>query len=243
MKAIEIKNLNFSYGDKKILKNINLSVDKGKKVFILGGNGEGKTTLLQHLNGLLRSEKGNIKIQGEYLKKDKIDEIRKEVGFLFQNPDNQIIAPIVSQDVGIGPCNLNLSEEEVRKRTEHSLKKVGIFDLKDRKTHDLSIGERKKVAIAGVLALKPSILVLDEPASSLDPKSSKEFMDLIEKLCNDGKTIIAATHKIDLAYETADRVVLMKEGEIIQKGKPEDVLINKDLLEKCRLTFPKKIIN
>ncbi|OKY78376.1 MAG: Energy-coupling factor transporter ATP-binding protein EcfA2 [Candidatus Methanohalarchaeum thermophilum] len=240
MPGLKIRELSFSYDGTKILKNINLDFKEGEKTFILGGNGEGKTTLLEHLNGLLQPNTGDIYFGDQKITYDDscLNKLRQEIGVLFQNPENQIVAPKVPQDIGVGPCNLGLTQEQVKNRINNSLKKLDIKELAERKTHNLSVGEKKKVCIAGLLAMKPSTLVLDEPLSSLDPKSSREVIDIIQNLNQEeGKTIIIATHNIGFASKIADKVIIMEEGKVKESGSPENIL-RKDILNKYSLKPP-----
>jgi cobalt/nickel transport system ATP-binding protein len=243
-KVVEVQDLWFSYDKKKwVLKGLNMEVKRAEKIAFLGSNGAGKTTLLLHLNGLLKPDKGEVKVLGNFLRYDRkaLTEVRKRVGMVFQNVNDQIVAPIVFQDVALGPVNLGLTEEEIRMRVSRALKEVNIGNLKDRKTHELSEGEKKKVAIAGVLAMEPEILVFDELTSGLDPESSGDLLNTIDRLChqNNKRTVLVATHDVELAYEWADRVMVMREGEIVKSGKPYEVLGDEEVIKSSRLAMPK----
>ncbi|RZN38533.1 MAG: energy-coupling factor ABC transporter ATP-binding protein [Methanophagales archaeon ANME-1-THS] len=241
---VEVQDLWFSYDKKRwVLKGIDMELRRGEKTVLVGSNGSGKTTLFLHLNGLLVPDKGTIKVSGNFLSytKKALTEVRKRVGIVFQNPDDQIVAPIVFQDVALGPVNLGLSEGEVKKRVKRALNELNIEELRDRKVHELSEGEKKKVAIAGVLAMEPELLVLDEPMSGLDPQSSKDLLTIIDSLCeqNDNMAVLVATHDVELAYEWADRVMVMRDGEIVKSGKPYDVLGDEEVIKSSRLAMPR----
>ncbi len=243
-KMVEVQDLWFSYNKEKwALKGINMELIRGEKTVLLGSNGSGKTTLLLHLNGILIPDKGRIKVSGNYLSytKKALTEVRKRVGIVFQNPDDQIVAPIVFQDVALGPVNLRLSDGEVKNRVKRALNELNIEELSDRKAHELSEGEKKKVAIAGVLAMEPEILVLDEPTSGLDPQSSEDLITIIDSMYkqNDNMAVLVATHNVELAYEWADRVIVLSEGEIVKSGKPYEVLGDEKVIKSGRLAMPR----
>jgi len=243
-KVVEVQDLWFSYDKMNwVLKGIDMELRRGEKTVLVGSNGSGKTTLLLHLNGLLIPDKGKIKVSGNFLRytKKALTEVRKRVGIVFQNPDDQIVAPIVFQDVALGPVNLGLRDEEVKKRVNRALSEINIEELRDRRAHELSEGEKKKVAIAGVLAMEPEILVLDEPMSGLDPQSSEDVLTIIDSLYeqNDNMVVLVATHDVELAYEWADRVIVLREGEIVKSGKPYDVLGDGEVIKSSRLAMPR----
>lgn len=242
--VVEVRDLWFSYDKKNwVLKGVDMALRRGERTALVGNNGSGKTTLLLHLNGLLIPDKGAIRILGNSLRYNKkaLIEVRKRVGMVFQNPNDQIVAPIVFQDVALGPVNLGLIEREVKDRVNRALNEINIEELRDRKTHELSEGEKKKVAIAGVLAMKPDILVLDEPTSGLDPMSSEDLLNAVDNLWkrNDNMTVLIATHDVELAYEWSDRVVVMRAGKIVKSGKPYEVLGDEEVIKQSRLTMPR----
>lgn len=241
--VMEVQDLWFSYDKRRwVLKGINMELRRGERTVLLGSNGSGKTTLLLHLNGLLMPDKGRIKVFGDFLRYNKkaLTQVRKWVGIVFQNPNDQIVAPIVSQDVALGPVNLGLKEEEVENRVNRALNEVNIEELRYRKTHELSEGEKKKVAIAGVLAMESEILVLDEPISGLDPESASDLLNTIDSLCKNGnRTVLVATHDVELAYEWSDRVMVIKEGRIIKSGEPYEVLGDEEVIKSSRLVMPR----
>ena len=238
---LEAKNITFSYDDgTEALNNVNLKVDKGDIVALLGKNGAGKSTLFLHFNGILRPDKGEIIIDGEKLKYDKksLIKFRQKVGLVFQNPDDQIFAPSVEEDVAFGPLNLKLPMEEVQKRVHEALERVGMADFEKKAPHHLSGGQKKRVAIAGILAMKPEIMVFDEPTAGLDPKGASKIINLLKELNEQGITIIISTHDVDLVPQYANRVYVLHEGEIIGDGTARDIFSNKELIDKANLDLP-----
>lgn len=243
-KVVEVQDLWFSYDKRKwVLKGADLELRRGEKTTLVGSTGSGKTTLLLLLNGLLMPDKGTVKVLANSLRHGKkvLAEVRKHVGIVFQNPNDQIVAPIVFQDVALGPVNLGLRDDDVKKRVTRALSEINIEDLRDRKTHELSEGEKKKVAIAGVLAMEPEILVLDEPTSGLDPESSEDLLNTIDRLCeqNNNMSVLVATHDVELAYEWADRVMVIVDGKIAKSGKPYEVLSDESVIKSARLAMPR----
>jgi cobalt/nickel transport system ATP-binding protein len=239
--AIDLEHVVFSYPQGTLsLRGISFSIERGRKVALVGPNGAGKTTLLLMCNGILKPDSGRVLVNGEalsYTKQGLLD-IRRRVGFVFQNSDNQIFAPTVFADVAFGPLNLGMEKEEIRTVVDEALFSVGMRGYERRPPHHLSGGEKKRVAIAGVLAMKPDILIFDEPTSSLDPASAAEIVDLLDELNAMGKTIIISTHDVMLAFEWADEVLLMSDGRILHHGPPREVFIDQDLIRQSRLTVP-----
>lgn len=238
---LEAKNITFSYDDgTEALNNVNLKVDKGDIVALLGKNGAGKSTLFLHFNGILRPDNGEIIIDGEKLKYDKksLIKFRQKVGLVFQNPDDQIFAPSVEEDVAFGPLNLKLPMEEVQKRVHEALERVGMVGFEKKAPHHLSGGQKKRVAIAGILAMKPEIMVFDEPTAGLDPKGASKIINLLKELNEQGITIIISTHDVDLVPQYANRVYVLHEGEIIGDGTARDIFSNKELIDKANLDLP-----
>ncbi len=207
---------------------------------MVGANGAGKSTLLLMFNGMLRPESGEIRYHGRPLSytRSSLREVRRRVGFVFQDPDRQIIAPTVWQDVAFGPVNLGLPEKQIQDAVSTALHQVGLEGFERRPPHLLSGGEKKRVAIAGILAMDPDVLILDEPTSTLDPAGSEDIMDLLEELHHQGRTIIISTHDVELAYSWAETIILMEKGEIIAFGTPEQAFADKDLVRRARLRTP-----
>ncbi|MBS1193712.1 MAG: energy-coupling factor ABC transporter ATP-binding protein, partial [Methanomicrobiales archaeon] len=208
---LEARDVRYRYpGGVDAIRGMSFHVRQGEKVALVGPNGAGKSTLLLMFNGMLRPDSGTLLFDNEPLRYDaaSLRELRRRVGFVFQNPDRQIIAPTVYQDVAFGPVNLGYPEEKVRTVVGDALRNVGLEGFERRPPHRLSAGEKKRVAIAGVLAMDPDLLVLDEPTSSLDPAGSEDTMELMEELHQAGKTIILSTHDVELAYPWADRAIL-----------------------------------
>jgi len=238
---LEARDIRYRYlrGD-EVIRGISFHVRRGEKIAIVGPNGAGKSTLLMMFDGMLRPDAGTMLYDGRPILYDarSLRTLRKRVGFVLQNPDQQIVAPTVYQDVGFGPTNLGLPENEVKRVVREALRAVGLegFDL--RPTHRLSGGEKKRVAIAGVLAMEPEVLVFDEPTSSLDPRGSEEIMELLDELNSQGKTIVVSTHDIELAYPWAHRAILMVDGMILQEGFPEIAFGDRELVRRAHLSTP-----
>ncbi len=241
---IEIRSLNYEYTDEvsgklTVIDNLDLSIKRGSFTVILGHNGSGKSTLAKLLNGLYKPTSGTVEINGiSTVTPEKDIEIKKTVGLVFQNPDNQLIASVVEEDVAFGPENLGLSPQETRKRVDNALKSVGMYEFRKSAPNKLSGGQKQRVAIAGIIAMEPECIVLDEPTAMLDPSGRKEVIDTIRRLNNEkGITVILITHYMDEA-EFADRVLVMDDGKIIKDGKPSTVFSDIKTLEKCGLTVP-----
>jgi cobalt/nickel transport system ATP-binding protein len=222
------------------IRGISFHVRRGEKVALVGPNGAGKSTLLLMFNGMLRPDSGTLLFDNQPLRYDRksLLELRRRVGFVFQNPDRQIIAPTVWQDVAFGPVNLGLPEEQVRAAVEAALGAVGLAGFDRRPPHQLSSGEKKRVALAGVLAMDPDLLVLDEPTNALDPAGSEDIMELLDELREKGKTVLISTHDVELAYPWADRVILLRGGEILREDSPEEAFGDTGLVRKARLSVP-----
>ena len=225
---IEIKDLYYTYPDgREALKGISLSIGVNEKVGIVGPNGSGKSTLLTHLPGLLRGL-GNIKIAGLEIKKENLGKIRKIVGLVFQNPDDQLFCPTVYDDVAFGPINLSLKKDEVAARVSKALGQVGLDGYGARSPFHLSFGEKKRVSLATVLAQGPSILLLDEPSSNLDPRQRKDLMGWLK---NFDRTLVVATHDLDMVKKVCKRCIVLNNGEIIADGPVNEILENQAFLE------------
>lgn len=235
---ISIQNLSYTYPDgTQALKNINLSIQATERVALIGANGSGKSTLQLHLNGIILPQAGEVVI-GEWLVgPQNLQKIRNFVGLVFQNPDNQLFMPTVWEDIAFGPINLGLSAKEVKQRVLEAMASVDIEPqwYGDRSTENLSGGEKKRIAIAGVMAMHPQILVFDEPSAQLDPRSRRQLIELLQKL---PLTQLIATHDLDLALEVCDRTVVLSQGEVVFDGKTEQVMSNADFLLQHSLESP-----
>ena len=238
---LETKDLSFKYPDgTKALNNINLKIEKGKKISFVGVNGSGKSTLFLNFNGVLKPTKGTIVYKGEEVKynhKSLLD-LRKNVGIVFQDPENQLFSSSVYQEVSFGAMNLKLSEIEVRNRVDDALKNIGMYDYRDKAVHFLSYGQKKRVSIADILVMQPEIIVFDEPTSSLDPKHSKQIVKIFDELNEKGMTVILSTHDVELAYSWSDYIVVMKDGEIFREGTPYEIFSDEKLIQECYLEKP-----
>lgn len=242
MNIIEAKNITYLYPDgTKALDKINFSVEKGNIVSLLGKNGAGKSTLFLHFNGIFEPESGEILVDNEKLKYDKksLLKVRQKVGIVFQNPDDQLFAPTVEEDVAFGPLNIGLSQEETKKRVTDALKRVGMDGFEKKPPHHLSGGQKKRVAIAGILAMGPEIMVLDEPTSGLDPKGASKILKLLYELNNEGMTIIIATHDVDLVPIYSNKINIIRDGKIIKEGTPHEVFDDADLIRDADLRLPR----
>ena len=236
--VIEINNLAYLYPTgNKALDNLNLMVSQGEKVAVVGPNGAGKSTFILHLNGILNGD-GHIKVMGMGMEKGNLPKIRQKVGIVFQDPDHQLFSPTVFDDVAFGPVNMGLPEKEVRERVSEALGKVGLSGFEDRLPHRLSFGEKRRVSIASVLSMSPEILVLDEPSSSLDPRSRRELINLLKEF---GITQIIVTHDLEMALELCNRVVVMDKGTVVADGEINDILGNETLMLEHGLEVPHSI--
>lgn len=240
---IEVNNVSFEYiTDENTLKaidNLNLQVKEGEFVAIIGHNGSGKSTLSKNLNAILFPTEGNILINNMNTKEEeKLWDIRQTAGMVFQNPDNQIVATVVEEDVAFGPENLGIEPNEIRKRVEESLKSVGMYELKDRQPHLLSGGQKQRVAIAGIIAMKPKCIIFDEATAMLDPSGRKEVMKTIKRLNKEENiTILHITHFMEEAVD-ADRVIVMEKGKKLLEGTPKEVFSKIDTLKSIGLDVP-----
>ena len=238
----EVNHITFSYNNQIALKDVCLAVRPGERIAILGANGSGKSTLLKILDGLFFPQTGKVVAFGEPLTEAALQEekrafdFRRRVGLVFQDPDVQLFSPTVWDEVTFAPLHLGLPRAEVIERSEWAMDLLGINKLRDRAPHRLSGGEKKKVALASVLSLRPDVWLLDEPTASLDPRSQSRLLDFIGELTKDGKTIITATHDLDIVEEIADRVIMFcEEHEITGEGAPRAVLADYDRLIECNL--------
>lgn len=240
MAFLNAENVSFSYDKQKIVvKDVSLSVEKGEYVAIIGHNGSGKSTLAKLFNALLIPDSGKITVNGfSSCDKKSLFEIRKRVGVVFQNPDNQLVASIVEDDVAFGPENLGIKREEIGKRIDFALKAVKMEEFRKSSPTRLSGGQKQRIAIAGVLALKPEVLVLDESTAMLDPQGRKEVLEVVERLNKEQKTtVINITHYMDEVVH-ADKVCVMNEGQIVMTGSPEEIFKQKDQIKDLGLELP-----
>ena len=238
---LSIKNLNYTYPDgTHALKNVNMEILKGQKVAIMGPNGAGKSTLFSHLNGLTEPTSGHIELDGKVMKYDKktLLEVRQKVGIVFQDPNDQLFAPTVKEDVAFGPMNLGLSYEEVEKRVNEALELVGMEKFRDKTPHHLSGGQQKRVAIAGIVAMRPEIMILDEPTAGLDPEGVDKVLDILNNLNKEGISIVISSHDIEMVNHFADKIFVLYSGEIIAEGDKHQIFSDKELLKKAHLKAP-----
>ena len=243
---IELKNVSYEYSNADeenvaytAVNGISLNIERGSFTVILGHNGSGKSTLAKMLNGLYKPTKGDVLVDGINTKTEETEiEVKRRVGMVFQNPDNQLISSIVEEDVAFGPENLGLDPKEIRKRVDESLKAVGMYEFKNSTPHHLSGGQKQRIAIAGMIALRPDCLILDEPTAMLDPKGRAEIVDTVMKLNKEkGITVLLITHYMEEA-ENADRVLVMNDGVIIADGTPKEIFKNVEMLKGVGLDVP-----
>jgi len=236
-----LENITFSYDkETEALKDVSLNIEKGKKTLFLGENGSGKSTLFLIMNGLLQAQKGNIYFEGEkivYRKKD-LEKLRKKVGIIFQDPEIQIFAPLVFQEVAYGPENLGYSKEKVEKNVNRAMKEINIENLKDRPCHHLSYGQKKRVSIAAITVMEPDLLILDEPTAWLDSKNTRRVSEILKGFSEAGKTLIVSTHDTDFAYEFADYIYVLDKGRIVRQGNRDEVFEDFEFLRKLNLNIP-----
>lgn len=240
---IQLNNISFEYesDDKQysVFDDFSLSFERGSFNVILGHNGSGKSTLAKLLNGLIKPTSGTVLVNGKSTSDSSLDfEIKKTVGLVFQNPDNQIVSSIVEEDVAFGPENLGLNPDIIRKRVDSALRDVDMYEFKDKPTHKLSGGQKQRVAIAGIIAMEPECIVLDEPTAMLDPQGRKEVMNTISRINRElGITVILITHFMEEA-EKADRVLVLNKGNVVSDGKPSQVFSDVEVLKAAGLDVP-----
>ncbi|MEW6020042.1 MAG: ABC transporter ATP-binding protein, partial [Pseudomonadota bacterium] len=229
---ISVRDLGFSYpGGARALDGISLEVPRGSFLAVMGANGSGKSTLLKHLNGLLVAAEGSVSIGGLEVGRKSFDEVNRRVGFVFQDPNDQIFAPTVRDDIAYGPRNLGLPADEVSARVERAADQLAITGLLERPIHHLSYGQKKRLSIAGVIAMEPEVLVLDEPTASLDPMGEKRIMRILLELNRAGMTVVMATHDVDLVPLYAERVCLLRAGRVAVHGDLREVFGDQELIE------------
>jgi len=237
----DLKHLSYAYADgTHALTDITLQIPKGKKIALLGHNGAGKSTLFQHLNGILKPTAGSISFCGKELNYSRkaLKELRQQVGIVFQDADNQLFSGTVKQDIAFGPLNLGWTTEKIEEKIAWAVAQTEVEALLDKPIHFLSVGQKKRVAMAGVLAMEPSVLLLDEPTAGLDNYYAAQVLQYLAKLENGERTILMATHDIPLAYEWADQIIVMEAGRIIYNGDPVEMFFQEDLLERAHLERP-----
>ncbi|MGL5256418.1 MAG: energy-coupling factor transporter ATPase [Proteocatella sp.] len=240
---VKVQNLVYRYDDEIITKNaiddVSFEINEGEFVVIIGHNGSGKSTLAKHFNGIFYPTEGDVYIGGMNTRDDSlIWKIRQKAGMVFQNPDNQIVATIVEEDVAFGPENLGVDKDTIRKRVDEALKLVNMSEFAKKQPHNLSGGQKQRVAIAGIIAMRPDCVIFDEPTAMLDPSGRKEVVDTILKLNKEeGKTVVHITHFMDEATE-ADRIIVMDEGKIKMQGKPREIFSRVEELNALGLDVP-----
>ena len=241
MSIIKFENVHFTYpGDQmESLCGVDLEIEKGSFVAVLGHNGSGKSTLAKHMNGILVPNEGKVLVKDiDSSDESRLIELRRNVGMVFQNPDNQIVANVVEDDVAFAPENLGVEPKEIRRRVDEALKLVDMYDKRRHAPHLLSGGQKQRVAIAGVIAMEPEIIVLDEPTAMLDPLGREEVISTVTRLCREkGMTVVLITHHMDECVG-ADRLIVMSAGKIIADGKPAEVFADIELMEREGLTVP-----
>lgn len=238
---LETKDLEFIYPDgTHALTGVNLTIEPGRKIAIVGSNGAGKSTLFLHLNGILKPSRGKIFFHGNEIryKNTELLELRKKVGIVFQDPDAQLFSANVYQEISFGPLNLKLTPEQAANRVEKAMAATGISHLSGKPTHFLSYGQKKRVSIADVIAMEPEVIIFDEPVACLDPKQTRQLLDFLNHLNRGGTTVLLSTHDVEIAYEWADRVFVMREGAIIKEGSPQEVFVNTAFLAEMDLVKP-----
>lgn len=241
MSIIKFENVHYTYpGDsRESLAGVTLSIEQGSFVAVLGKNGSGKSTLAKHMNAILIPDKGTVSVCGmNTADEDRILDIRRKVGLVFQNPDNQIVANVVEDDVAFAPENLGIAPEEIRRRVDTALELVGMSEFKMHAPHLLSGGQKQRVAIAGILAMQPDIIVLDEPTAMLDPQGRRDVISTVTRLCREqGMTVVLITHHMEECV-SADRLYVMADGNIISSGTPDEVFAQVELMDREGLSVP-----
>lgn len=236
---LSINELYYSYPNRTdALCGISTEILPGQKIAVVGSNGAGKSTFFLNLNGVLHAHNGEIRYKGMVINKKNLTELRKNVGIVFQDADNQIIASTVRAEVGFGPMNLKLPKEEVLSRVERALAYMNLSEFIDRPPHYLSGGEKKRVSIADIIAMKSEVIIFDEPMAALDPINAQMLEDVLFKLEQEGKTLMISTHDVDFAYRWAERILVFADGNIIADGEPTDIFSQNDILTRANLKKP-----
>jgi cobalt/nickel transport system ATP-binding protein len=236
---MEIQNVSYTYHNgKAALKNINVAFHEGERVAVVGNNGAGKSTFFLNLNGVLAPKTGKIFYRGQELNQKSRKQLRKKIGIVFQNADEQIIASTVKAEISFGPMNLKLPKDEVVRRVELAMKYMGLTEFADRPPHYLSGGEKKRVSIADIIAMESELIIFDEPTAALDPYNCCLLEEVLGNLASEGKTLLLSTHDMDFAYRFADRVLVFSDGELIADDRPEIIFQNDEILTRANLKKP-----
>ncbi|MBI3772939.1 MAG: ATP-binding cassette domain-containing protein [Gammaproteobacteria bacterium] len=234
--AIQVENVHFTYPDgREVLKGANCTIRKGEKVALIGPNGAGKSTFMSLLNGVSLATSGKVMVSGLEVRKDNLKEIRRKVGIVFQDPDDQLFCPTVFDDVAFGPLNLGLPRDEIQHRVDEALETVGLKGFEQRSSFHLSFGERKRLALATVLSYQPDILVFDEPSTNMDPLNRRRLIDWLKK---SNKTMLLCTHDLDIALDVCDRCLVLSGGQFVADGPASNILYDRELLETNHLELP-----
>lgn len=235
---LKIDGLCFNYGDDFSLDNICVDFYKGEKIAILGSNGSGKSTFFLNINGVLKPSGGKIYLNDILITKKNSNELRKNIGIVFQEPDNQMICSTVESEIAFGPLNLGLSQDEALERTKKAMKQMNIEHIRNKPVHYLSGGQKKSVSIADILAMEPQIIIFDEPTASLDPMSCEMFEDILDDIEKSGVTTLISTHDVNFVWRWADRIIVFDDGQIIADDIPEKIFSNEGILFKAKLKKP-----
>jgi len=237
-KILEVRKLSFAYEEKEVLSDVSVSFHTGEKVAVMGANGAGKSTFFLNLNGVRIPSEGEILYRETAINKKNRDLLRKKVGIVVQEADNQIVASTVRAEVAFGPMNMHLPREEVLERTMQAIGQMNLGEYVDRPPHYLSGGEKKRVSIADILAMNSEMIIFDEPTASLDPVNARMLEEVLRQIEGEGKTILLSTHDVDFAWRFADRILVFREGRLIADGSPETIFSNAELIEKANLRKP-----
>lgn len=236
---LEVEGISFSYEEgKEALHEITFQIRKGERIAVVGSNGAGKSTLFLNLNGILRPDKGKIRYQGKEIRKNDWKKMRENIGIIFQNADEQIIGSTVFSEVAFGPVNMKLEKEEIINRVGEALKYMNLSGYENRPPHYLSGGEKKRVTIADILAMKPEILIFDEPTAALDPVNANALEQVLIKLSAEKRTLMVSTHDVDFAYRFADRILVFSDGRLIADGDPEEIFLDSSVRQQANLRMP-----
>lgn len=238
-KLLWTENICYSYEeDMPVLDRVSTAFYAGEKVAVIGSNGSGKSTFFLNLNGVLTPDHGTVWYHGRAIGKKEKNLLRRHVGFVFQDADQQIIAPTVMEEVSFGPMNLKLGKEEVRQRTINAMEAMSLMEMSERAPHNLSGGQKKRVSIADIIAMEPEVILFDEPTTALDPVNQQMLEQVLGEMSLTGKTLIVSTHDVDFAYRFADRILVFDKGQIIADGRPEQIFTRKEVLEQAGLKVP-----